>query len=140
MKRQLWTIGHSTRSLEDFVALLSSFQISTLIGIRSLPGSRKFPQFDKAALELSMPSLGIQYFWILDLGGSRKAVTDSKNTAWRWASLRALADYLDTAPDQKSGQGRRRIATMQRPVIMCAEVLWWRCQRSLTADYLTVRG
>jgi len=140
MKRQLWTIGHSTHSLEDFVALLSSFQISTLIDIRSLPGSRKFPQFDKEALGISMPSIGIQYFHFLDLGGRRKPVKDSKNTAWKLASFRGFADYMDTAPFQKSVQGLMRIATMQRTVIMCAEVLWWRCHRSLIADYLKVRG
>src|ERR1019366_6436181 len=93
----IWTIGHSTRPIEEFVAKLQSFKIELVADIRSYPGSRKFPQFNKEALEISLPENGIQYMHLKDLGGRRKSNPDSKNTAWRSLAFRGYADYMETA-------------------------------------------
>src|SRR5882762_8332453 len=94
----IWTIGHSTHPLEEFIAMLQSFGIELVADIRSFPGSNRYPHFNKEALEVSLPAAGIQYLHLKDLGGRRKAQPDSKNTAWRHAAFRGYADYMETAP------------------------------------------
>ncbi len=92
----IWTIGHSTRPFEEFVAILHSFNIELIADIRSYPGSRKFPQFNKEALEISLPQNNIQYIHLKELGGRRKVNPDSKNTSWRHSAFRGYADYMET--------------------------------------------
>src|SRR3984893_13359583 len=94
--KNIWTIGHSTRSLDEFVAMLKSFQIECIADIRSFPGSRKYPQYNKESLEISLPQYNILYVHLKNLGGRRKANPDSKNTAWRHMAFRAYADYMET--------------------------------------------
>src|SRR5678810_710620 len=94
--KTIWTIGHSTRPLEEFVAMLHSFNIALIADIRSYPGSRKFPQFNKEALEASLPQNHIQYVHLKNLGGRRKVNPESKNTGWRHAAFRGYADYMET--------------------------------------------
>jgi hypothetical protein len=92
----IWTIGHSTRPLEEFIAMLYSFSIELVADIRSFPGSRKFPQFNKEALEVFLPQNNIRYVHLKSLGGRRKVMSDSKNTGWRHAAFRGYADYMET--------------------------------------------
>jgi uncharacterized protein (DUF488 family) len=139
-EREIWTLGHSTHTLEEFVALLQSFQIEILIDVRRLPGSRKFPHYDKEALEISMPKSDIQYLHLKDLGGRRKTSKDSKNTAWRLASFRGYADYMETAEFKQGVRRLEEIGKTRRTAFMCAEAVWWSCHRSLISDYLKFRG
>jgi len=132
----IWTIGHSTKTLDEFIDNLKTFDIELIVDVRGLPGSSKFPQFNKENLMVSLPEKGINYIHISNLGGRRKVNKDSKNTAWRHAAFRGYADYMETA-DFKIGIDQLIfIAEKNRTAIMCAEVLWWRCHRSLIADYL----
>ncbi len=138
--KTIWTIGHSTRSLDEFVAMLHSFNIDEIADIRSFPGSRKFPQFNKEALEISLPQNNIQYVHIKDLGGRRKANPDSKNTGWRHTAFRSYADYMETGAFKDGIEELVKIATKQRTSYMCSEAVWWRCHRSMVSDYLKLRG
>lgn len=137
---KIWTIGHSTHSLEELVAMLKSFDIQLLADVRSYPGSRKYPQFNKPALEISIPMAGIEYTHIRDLGGRRKAVPDSKNIAWRYPAFRNYADYMETDDFKKGIDELIKLAVKKRTAYMCSEAVWWRCHRSMISDYLKVRG
>lgn len=139
-KQVLYTIGHSTHRLDDFLAMVASFGIKTVADIRRFPGSRKFPQFDKENLERTLLDHGIKYIHLDNLGGRRKADKNSKNTRWRNASFRAYADYMDTEAFDTGIKELTKIATESPTAIMCAEAVWWRCHRSLVADYLKVKG
>jgi uncharacterized protein (DUF488 family) len=145
----LFTIGHSTRSLEEFVALLQAHRIDRLADIRTVPRSRRHPHFSGEALAASLATEGIEYRHFPGLGGLRKPGRDSINTAWQNASFRGYADYMQTdafarALDEvvafagvspgKPGSAPARLA------MMCAESVWWRCHRRLTADALVARG
>lgn len=134
--KSIWTIGHSTRSLEEFVAMLDSFNIELIADIRSFPGSRKFAQFNKEALEISLPQNNIQYLHIKELGGRRKPNSQSKNTAWRHIAFRSYADYMETASFKEGIKELEQIALIQRTAYMCSEAVWWRCHRSMISDYL----
>ncbi len=136
----IWTIGHSTHGLEEFIAMLRSFGIELVVDIRSLPGSRKFPQFDKEKLELSLPANSIRYVHLLDLGGRRKVKPDSKNTSWHHPAFRGYADFMETETFGKGIEQLETLALEQRTTIMCAEAVWWRCHRSMVADKLKTRG
>ena len=136
----IWTIGHSTRSLEEFVAMLHSFKIELVADIRSYPGSRKFPQFNKEALEISLPQNNIEYIYLKDLGGRRKVNPDSKNTAWRHLAFRGYADYMETSAFKEGIKELEKVALKQHTAYMCSEAVWWRCHRSMVSDYLKVRG
>ena len=136
--KTIWTIGHSTRSVDEFFGLLDSFNIKTLVDVRHYPGSRKFPQFNKDNLQISLPEHGIEYIHLVDLGGRRKPVPDSINTAWRLDSFKGYADYMKTTPFQKSLEKLKKIAKNDHVAIMCAEAVWWSCHRSLIADALKV--
>jgi uncharacterized protein (DUF488 family) len=132
----IWTIGHSTRTLEELIEMLRSFEIEVLADIRSFPGSRKFPQFNKENLQISMPEKGIGYVHIKKLGGRRKINHDSKNTAWRHLAFRSYADYMETEDFKEGITELEKIAKKQRTAYMCSEAVWWRCHRSMVSDYL----
>ena len=108
--------------------------------MRTFPGSRRYPQFNKAALADSLKQNRIQYFHMPDLGGRRTAKKDSKNTAWKNASFRGYADHMESAEFQKGIKRLLEIAAEQRTAVMCAEAVWWRCHRSLISDFLKARG
>lgn len=136
----IWTIGHSTHPLDEFIVMLQSFGIELLADVRSFPGSNRYPHFNKEALEVSLPAAGIQYQHFKDLGGRRKAQPDSKNTAWRNAAFRGYADYMETAAFQKAIKELEQLAGSRRVAYMCSEAVWWRCHRSLVSDYLKHAG
>ncbi len=138
--KTIWTIGHSTRNFEEFLAMLHSFQIEWVADIRSLPGSRKFPQFNKEALEISLRQNNIEYTHIKNLGGRRKVSDDSKNTAWRHAAFRGFADYMETDVFKEGIKELEKIALKNNTAYMCSEGVWWRCHRSMVSDYLKVQG
>jgi uncharacterized protein (DUF488 family) len=138
--KNIWTIGHSTRSLDEFIAMLKSFQIELVADIRSFPGSRKYPQYNKEALEISLPQYNMGYFHLRNLGGRRKANPDSKNTAWRHVAFRGYADYMETDPFKEGIKELEKIALKKRTAYMCSEAVWWRCHRSMVSDYLKVNG
>jgi uncharacterized protein (DUF488 family) len=137
---RLWTIGHSTRNIDDFISLLEENGIKLLADVRSLPGSKRHPQFNKEALAESLSAQGIRYEHFPELGGRRKPKRDSRNTAWRSASFRGYADHMETEEFQ---EGIERLLALAREAglagIMCAEAVWWRCHRSLISDYLKSR-
>ena len=138
---KIWTIGHSTRTIDEFISLLQANQIRLLVDVRSLPGSKRYPQFNKEALADSLGKTGIQYEHFPELGGRRKAKPESKNTAWRNASFRGYADYMETEEFRKGVERLLDLAGGAGPTaIMCAEAVWWRCHRSLISDYLKARG
>jgi len=136
----LWTIGHSTLAIEDFLDRLRSFKSEALVDVRSFPGSRRYPQFNKENLRSSLAATGINYFHLPRLGGRRRARPDSINMAWRNESFRGYADYMETADFDAGISELLEVAARYRTAIMCAEGLWWRCHRSLIADYLKVKG
>lgn len=134
---KIWTIGHSTRSIDDFICLLKKNEIKLLADVRSLPGSKRYPQFNKDGLEKSLNAHGIRYEHFPELGGRRKPKADSRNTAWRNASFRGYADYMETEEFHKGVERLLNLARESGPAaIMCAEAVWWRCHRSLISDYL----
>ncbi len=140
MQKTIWTIGHSTHSIEEFVALLLHYNIEQVADVRKLPGSNKFPQFNSDTLAKSLADHHIGYAYFKLLGGLRPANKDSKNTAWVNKSFRNYADYMETS-SFKEGVAQLEAYAEQRPTaIMCAEVLWWRCHRSMIADYLKAKG
>lgn len=136
---RLWTIGHSTKSADEFGRLLISYKIETLVDVRSFPGSRRYPQFNKTSLQDYLVRLGIRYVHSPKLGGRRKPNSHSHNTAWKNDSFRAYADYMETQSFQEGVKELLELAPTSRAVIMCAESLWWKCHRSLISDYLKVK-
>ena len=138
---RIWTIGHSTRSIDDFISLLEENGIKLLADVRSWPGSKRYPQFNREALAKSLADAGILYGHVPELGGRRKPKPDSRNTTWRNASFRGYADHMETEEFHK---GIERLLALAREAgrtaIMCAEAVWWRCHRSLISDYLKSRG
>jgi uncharacterized protein (DUF488 family) len=136
----IWTVGHSTRSVEEFERILTDHQITNLVDVRSFPGSRRYPQFNKEQLSASLATIEIRYHHLPILGGRRRTRPDSKNTAWKNASFRGYADYMETKEFAKGIQELLSLADENATAIMCAEALWWRCHRSLIADYLKAAG
>src|SRR5439155_15873104 len=138
---RIWTIGHSTRGIDEFISLLEENEINLLVDVRAWPGSKRYPQFNKDALKESLNAHGIRYEHFPELGGKRKSKPDSRNTAWRNASFRAYADYMETEQFQKGIERLLDVAVEAGPTaIMCAEAVWWRCHRSLISDYLKAKG
>jgi len=137
---ELWTVGHSTRQLEEFLAALESFKIATLVDVRSYPGSRRYPQFNKANLAASLEAASIEYLHKPELGGRRQARKDSTNIAWRNESFRGYADYMETDSFRAAVEELLGLVRRNPTAIMCAEAVWWRCHRSLISDYLKARG
>lgn len=140
MPAEVWTIGHSTRSLAELVDLLERNQIQLLADVRTAPGSRRLPHFAKASLEHELPRRGIAYRHLPELGGLRKATGEPTNAAWRNSSFRAYADHLQSAEFESGLAELLKLAGRQRVAIMCAEAVPWRCHRSLISDVLTARG
>jgi uncharacterized protein (DUF488 family) len=138
---RIWTIGHSTRKLDNFISLLNENGIKLLVDVRSLPGSKRYPQFNKEALADSLGKVGIRYEHFPELGGRRKPKPDSHNTAWRNESFRGYADHMETEEFRKGIERLVDLANEVGPTaIMCAEAVWWRCHRSLISDFLKARG
>lgn len=138
--KEIWTIGHSNKSLEEFTNLLKSFEIKLLADVRSFPGSRKFPWFNTENLSLTLPAEGIEYKLIKELGGRRKVNPDSLNLAWESPQFRGFADYMETSGFQSGINVLITYASEKRTAFMCSEVLWWRCHRSMISDYLKIHG
>jgi uncharacterized protein (DUF488 family) len=137
---KLWTIGHSTRPIVDFLALLREHDIRTLADVRRFPGSRRHPQFSQEALATSLLNAGARYEHFPELGGRRQPRKDSPNTAWRHDAFRGYADYMMTAEFEAGIARLLAIAARTRTAIMCAEAVWWQCHRGLIADYLRAAG
>ena len=135
-----WTIGHSTRSAAQFIQILKSHQIEALVDVRSFPGSRRYPHFNKTELARLLQENGVDYVHIPELGGRRKPNRDSKNTAWKNASFRAYADHMETGEFEKGIESLFALGEKKRRAIMCSEAVWWRCHRSLISDYLKANG
>lgn len=136
----IWTIGHSTRTIEEFIALLRSFGVAQVADVRHFPGSRKFPHFNAAALGISLSQAGIGYEHIASLGGRRKAEAGSPHTAWRHPAFRGYADYMQTPPFHAGILRLEQLAAAATTAYMCSEAVWWRCHRSMISDLLKVRG
>ncbi len=136
----IYTIGHSTRTLEHFVAMLQSFNIEMIVDIRSFPGSRRYPHFNKENLEVSLPEKNINYVHLKLLGGRRPVKKDSKNAGWRHPAFRGYADYMETDDFKKGIDELEQIAIKQKTAYMCSEAVWWRCHRSMVSDYLKLNG
>jgi uncharacterized protein (DUF488 family) len=140
MVPSVWTVGHSTRSLDQFLGLLAAHHIDAIADVRRYPGSRRWPHFARESLSEALAARGLRYEWFPELGGRRQPQPDSPNTAWRSAAFRGYADYMAT---EAFDQGLGRLASLAcglRTAIMCAESLWWRCHRGLIADALRWSG
>jgi len=137
---RLWTVGHSTHSLEGFVRLLQAQQIALLCDVRTVPKSRRHPHFWGEALSESLPEQEVAYRHLAGLGGWRRSQADSPNGAWRNDSFRGYADYALTGEFSTAVGELCGLAREQRTAIMCSEALWWRCHRRLIADRLTAGG
>jgi len=135
---QLFTIGHSTRELDDFVALLRENGVERLADIRRFPGSRRYPHFSRDALSQSLREQAIEYIHVPELGGRRKPLPDSPNVFWRNDQFRAYADHMGT--DEFRTAVDALLASPKRTCVMCAEAVPGRCHRNLLADDLTRRG
>ena len=136
----IWTIGHSTRSLDEFIELLREHQIEIVSDVRQFPGSRRYPHFGRESLERALKQADIGYVHFPELGGRRTPRADSPNTAWRNKAFRGYADYMSSEAFQTGMKRLVEIAKKQKVAVMCAEAVWWRCHRSLIADWLKVNG
>ena len=136
----VWTIGHSTRTLEEFLALLDAHRIEAIADVRHFPGSRHVPQFARENFEPALIAHGYGYAWFEAVGGRRPTHKNSPNTAWRNASFRGYADYMATPAFVAGFDSLLAYCARQRTAIMCAEAVWWRCHRSMLADAMKVRG
>jgi uncharacterized protein (DUF488 family) len=136
----IWTIGHSTRSIEEFLSLLAGSRIEVIADVRSFPGSRKYPQYGREALAATLVAHAIGYHWLPALGGRRRVSPDSPNIAWRNASFRGYADYMSSTEFTQGLVQLLEVSNKARTAIMCSEAVWWRCHRSMIADALCVRG
>lgn len=137
--KEIYTIGHSTRSIEEMISLLQAHKIQTVIDIRTIPKSRHNPQFNREVFKKSLQKNRIGYRHLKELGGLRHPLKDSINTGWINASFRGFADYMQTDSFQKGLGNLEKISLTKRCVLLCSEALPWRCHRSLVADALTVR-
>src|ERR1039457_4746938 len=134
------TIGHSTRTINEFIGLLQAHRAKCVVDVRTVPRSRHNPQFSKDSLPGSLKKAGVGYVHVPGLGGLRHAKRDSPNVGWRNASFRGYADYMQTPEFAQSLEELIRLANEDRIVLMCAEAVPWRCHRSLIADALLVHG
>ncbi len=140
MTLTVWTIGHSTRTADEFRAVLDAYSIELVADVRRFPGSRRLPQFARPELEADLRANGVLYQWLPSLGGRRSPLPDSENDGWRHPAFRGYADHLAT---EEFAGGLDELLTLAhglRTAVMCAEVLWWRCHRRLIADVLTTLG
>ncbi len=137
---KIWTIGHSTRDLAEFLRLLAENRIEALADVRSYPGSRRYPHFNAMPIAASLAEAGIEYVSLKQLGGRRRARPDSANTVWRNEAFRGYADYMETQEFRNGIAVLIELAARKRAAIMCAEAVWWRCHRSMISDYLKAAG
>ena len=138
--RTVHTIGHSTRGIEDFTALLKTHAVILVVDVRRWPASRRYPHFCREALVEYLSNQSIDYLWREDLGGFRKPSGDSQNTAWKVGAFRAYADFMLTHEFETAMQEMEQLVANKRMVILCAEAVPWRCHRQLLADAFLVRG
>jgi uncharacterized protein (DUF488 family) len=137
----LYTVGHSTRSLDDLIETLQAHQIQTLVDIRAFPMSRRLPQFNRESLEISLPAAGVRYVWMKALGGYRKKMReDSPHIALRNPSFRNYADYMLTREFESAMAELVALAEGSRAAYMCAERVYFRCHRMLVSDWLVAHG
>ena len=136
----IWTIGHSTRPLPSFLNMLAHYQLEAVADVRRFPGSRRYPQYKEATVRATLAEHGIAYLWLSSLGGRRRPLPNSPNTAWRNTAFRGYADHLSSSEFSKDLDELLELSGFLRTTIMCAEALWWRCHRALIADVLSVRG
>ena len=136
----VWTIGHSTRSVAELMVALAPYGIETVADVRRFPGSRRLPHFAGPELRTSLEAQGLSYVWIPALGGRRRPLKDSGNTAWRHEAFRGYADHVESEEFADGLFELLMVARGLRTAVMCAEVLWWRCHRRLIADVLTSLG
>lgn len=139
-RHRVFTIGHSTRSIDEFIHLLESHGVNRVIDVRTMPRSRFNPQFDIANLPASLRAADIDYTHMPGLGGLRKARPDSPNAGWRNKSFRGYADYMQSESFTRALEQCLEVARIEPVALMCAEAVPWRCHRSLIADALVVRG
>jgi uncharacterized protein (DUF488 family) len=137
---EIWTIGHSTWKIEEFIGLLQPHDIRAIADVRQFPGSRRYPQFGQEQLSQSLAAAGIDYIHFPELGGRRRPRADSPNTAWRNEAFRGYADYMMGSEFDGGIERLLKVAAKKRMAMMCAEVLWWRCHRALVSDYLKANG
>jgi uncharacterized protein (DUF488 family) len=138
--RAVWTIGHSTLPIEQFVQALQRCQITLLADVRRFPGSRRHPQYGSDRLRAELSIHRIRYEHLPELGGRRRARKDSPHTSWRVEAFRGYADYMDTPPFAEGIARLLQLAAADRVAVMCAERVWWSCHRALIADYLKSTG
>ena len=136
----VYTVGHSNRDLDEFVRLLKAHGVETLVDIRKLPGSNKYPHFNRDELSDSLARAGIRYVYLEELGGRRPQKKESANTAWRNRSFRAYADHMETDEFRRGIKELLGYAAKGKVAVMCSEAVWWRCHRALVADYLKAAG
>ena len=136
----MWTVGHSTRTADQFVEALTAFDVELVIDVRRFAGSRRLPQFGASSLEARLGESGIFYHAIPELGGRRRPGSTSRNVGWRHPAFRAYADHMESE-EFAVGLDRLMVAAGGlRSAVMCAELLWWRCHRRIIADVLTSLG
>jgi uncharacterized protein (DUF488 family) len=133
-------VGHSTHPIDEFIDMLTAHGVTRIADVRRFAGSRKFPQFNPAELEPSLAGAGISYSPMPELGGRRKALPDSPHTAWRNEAFRGYADYMDTPEFADAAESLAALARDDRVAVMCSEAVWWRCHRSMIADYFKAHG
>lgn len=136
----VFTIGHSTRTLDELVQMLRAHGVKRVVDVRTMPRSRHNPQFNREALSKALHNRRLNYRHMKGLGGLRRARRDSINAGWRNASFRGYADYMQTEPFRQALEQLIGLAQQKPTAIMCAEAVPWRCHRSLIADALIVRG
>jgi uncharacterized protein (DUF488 family) len=140
MSLTVWTVGHSTRPASEFLGVLAGYRIELVADVRRFPGSWSQPQYQQPALEPALQGAGIGYIWLPDLGGRRRPVSDTPNTAWRHPAFRGYADHV---AGEEFAAGLLQLLTLAwglRTAVMCAEILWWRCHRRMIADVLVSLG
>ena len=140
LQNTIWTIGHSTHDLDTFIAMLKAYQIEVLADVRNFPGSKRYPHFNKEELEISLPKQNIKYLHFKDLGGRRKPMEGSVNTAWKHKAFRGYADYMQTETFKNAASLLDKVARENNTAYMCSEAVWWSCHRSLISDYFKANG
>ncbi|HET6778262.1 MAG TPA: DUF488 domain-containing protein [Gemmatimonadales bacterium] len=140
MSLTVWTVGHSTRPLPDFLEVLAGFQIELIADVRRFPGSRSQPQYQQLPLESALRGVGVGYAWLPHLGGRRRPVSDPADTTWRHPAFHGYADHMTGEEFADGLVELLALAWGLRTAVMCAEVLWWRCHRRVIADVLVSLG
>ena len=136
----IWTIGHSTRTFEEFIEILKKYNIELLADVRRYPGSKRYPHFNAKNLQEQLAVYEIEYAHYLDLGGRRTPNPDSTNIGWRHTAFRGYADYMETASFLNAVHQLQVSASSKKTAYMCSEAPWWRCHRALISDFLKTRN